>query len=483
MMAKIEMLYDATGTLLTKKQINSSGTVIETRDYIAGTEYVNAAIESIYHSEGRVFYNNGTPRYEYAIKDHLENTRLVYSDLNGDDIIDASTEILQELHYYPHGLAMNGPWMNSVTNAIPYQYNSIQKIDDFGLDVNMATFRTHDPTLGKWWSVDPASDALMALSPYNAMNNNPVLFNDPNGDIAPLLVGAAIGAGLSGITTIATNAVTGNDLFQGFGRAVAFGAIGGAISGGMSLLFADSAFGQSLSFEVLNNTISTAATNAILGQDITLGSVGGSIAGGLVGGIIPSFSGVQGGSTANVLAEFIHKSTIGGISGGIGGGVSAVIDGRDINTGIANGLKYGAISGGVQAGLNILTMGPAYIPNDVKKYGDFGNYNPVYRKGTFITNYFFEGGGITLGRNLVTNLVPGDKDYNDFLRAHETGHYVQEIMLGYGKMYARTLKGYIKHGQIYSYFKPGTLEFGANMYSMHRIGYYYLPNGVRRSFK
>ena len=64
---KIEMLYDATGTLLSKKQINSSSTVIETRDYIAGTEYVNAAIESIYHSEGRVFYNNGTPRWEYAL--------------------------------------------------------------------------------------------------------------------------------------------------------------------------------------------------------------------------------------------------------------------------------------------------------------------------------------------------------------------------------------------------------------------------------
>ena len=71
-----------------------------------------------------------------------------------------SLEVLAEFHYYPHGMKMNGPWATVPTNAISYQYNGIDYLDDFGLNVNMATFRTQDPSLGKWWSVDPASEML-----------------------------------------------------------------------------------------------------------------------------------------------------------------------------------------------------------------------------------------------------------------------------------------------------------------------------------
>ena len=44
-----------------------------------------------------------TARHEYTMKDHLGNTRLVYSDTNNDGIITVNTEILQETHYYPLG--------------------------------------------------------------------------------------------------------------------------------------------------------------------------------------------------------------------------------------------------------------------------------------------------------------------------------------------------------------------------------------------
>jgi hypothetical protein len=77
----IEFTYDASGTLLKKVHKNGS-TPVETRDYIAGIEYINSAIDAIYHSEGRVNYVNGTPRYEYYISDHLGNNRILYCDLN-----------------------------------------------------------------------------------------------------------------------------------------------------------------------------------------------------------------------------------------------------------------------------------------------------------------------------------------------------------------------------------------------------------------
>ena len=42
------------------------------------------------------------------------------------------------------------------------------------------TFRQLDPRLGRWMSLDPVFQAYQ--SPYNSMDNNPILLNDPLGD-------------------------------------------------------------------------------------------------------------------------------------------------------------------------------------------------------------------------------------------------------------------------------------------------------------
>jgi len=236
---RIDFTYDATGALLNKKAYNHVTNVVEEdRDYVAGIEFNNDVIESIGHSEGRVFYTNGAnPRYEYTISDHLGNARVMYSDLNNDGEIQTPEEILWEGHYYPFGMEMKGPWMDQAARESKYSYNGIEKVDNFDLNVNMATFRTLDPALGRWWSVDPKAEANYGLSPYNSMNNDPISFSDPEGDLA-FLAAVAIGAGIGVLTNGVGNAMNDQKFFSGAGKAALVGGIGGALGqfGGGSLL-------------------------------------------------------------------------------------------------------------------------------------------------------------------------------------------------------------------------------------------------------
>jgi len=43
-------------------------------------------------------------------------------------------------------------------------------------------FRQYDPRLGRWLTIDPEADNIVDESPYNGMGNNPIVYNDPDGD-------------------------------------------------------------------------------------------------------------------------------------------------------------------------------------------------------------------------------------------------------------------------------------------------------------
>jgi hypothetical protein len=134
----IEFLYDASGTKL-RKILKEGAMVIRTQDYIGGLEYTNDSLEAIYHSEGRVYFENGTSRYEYNITDHLGNTRLTFTDKDGDGVIEIfenadSNEVLSESHYYPFGMQMEGSWMSNPGRSSKYRYNNKELNEDFGLD-------------------------------------------------------------------------------------------------------------------------------------------------------------------------------------------------------------------------------------------------------------------------------------------------------------------------------------------------------------
>lgn len=177
-------------------EISTSTTASSVHDYLGSIEYRNGTLEAIYHTEGRVYFDNSTPRYEYTLTDHLGNARLMFSDINGDGTIEmtdnpSTNEVLQEHHYYPFGMSMDGPWVDNATQTNPYQYNGKELNTDFGLDWHDYGARWYDAAIGRWNGVDLLAEAMSSKSSYSYSFNNPIKFID-SGGLLPILINGRV---------------------------------------------------------------------------------------------------------------------------------------------------------------------------------------------------------------------------------------------------------------------------------------------------
>jgi RHS repeat-associated protein len=177
----IEFWYDGLGTKL-RKIVKANNVVTLTQDYLGRIEIKNNAIVAVYNEEGRAFMNAGAFRYEYVLRDHLGNTRLSFTDKNGNGVINSEAEILQENHYYPFGKSMEGSWYkDAAASKYRYLYNGKELNEEFGLNFYDYGARWLDPGVGSWWQVDPATAGNYSQSPYQYVLNNPVKYIDPFG--------------------------------------------------------------------------------------------------------------------------------------------------------------------------------------------------------------------------------------------------------------------------------------------------------------
>lgn len=99
-------------------------------------------------------------------------------------------QVLEENHYYPFGLTMEG--ISSLAADIiknKIKFNGIEETRDFDLIQYDAFFRTYNPQIGKFLQVDPKIESAEQWSPYTSMLNNPIKYADPLGDsaIKPLM--------------------------------------------------------------------------------------------------------------------------------------------------------------------------------------------------------------------------------------------------------------------------------------------------------
>ncbi len=94
--------------------------------------------------------------YEYTLRDHLGNSRIAFTDEDDDGV----PEVIQENHYYPFGMNMEGSWAPLVGPENRYQYNRKELNGDFGLNWNDYGARWYNPAVARWWSQDPLAESF-----------------------------------------------------------------------------------------------------------------------------------------------------------------------------------------------------------------------------------------------------------------------------------------------------------------------------------
>ncbi len=164
--------YDAAGNKLCK-QATKSGMVVNTTRYFPTFETESGHLKHIFTAEGKAVPMKKGFEYQYFIKDHLGNTRVV---------LNQSGKTLQQNSYYPFGMLMAGLPQKEEANTNKYLYNGKELQDDFGLDWYDYEARFYDAEVGRWTTVDPlVVNNHYEWTPYSYVYDNPINLTDPSG--------------------------------------------------------------------------------------------------------------------------------------------------------------------------------------------------------------------------------------------------------------------------------------------------------------
>ncbi len=174
---KIEYIYNAAGVKLAKKTYKSGSLSMEVV-YNGNIIYEDPTGSdfTLLTSEGKVSVTGTENTYEYYLKDHLGNTRVMFhEDGTGSIIVD------QVNNYYPFGMLFEK--QNLDRNKFLYNGKELQEdvFNGVAFDWYDYGWRFYDPAIARWHVIDPKAEEFFNLSPYVYVSNNPIFYIDPDG--------------------------------------------------------------------------------------------------------------------------------------------------------------------------------------------------------------------------------------------------------------------------------------------------------------
>jgi RHS repeat-associated protein len=265
----IRNYYTPAGRKTGKKVFDASSNLLSQELYYGDLIVKDGRATRILHGDGVVNLSGGPPQFDYHIKDHLGNVRLVIEP-------DASNNpvVLQANDYYPFGMSYStAPGVNK------YLYNSKEEQEMPGKFLDYG-WRMYDAQLGRWHGVDPLAEEYQRWSPYVYTLNNPIRFIDPDGMRVWPGEGTINAKNVGKIDDKTLNQV---HVSQGKQAAVAVGVTGLAIGGYYAAPFAAKAFGAgksagvSLTYHSMN--LAEKTTGVLVSNpevvSLTLGTISG----------------------------------------------------------------------------------------------------------------------------------------------------------------------------------------------------------------
>ena len=226
-----------------------------------------------------------------------------------DIITDMGGDLEQSLSFDAWGNRRNAStWNGSATDTPLFDrgFTGHEHLYNFGL-INM-NGRVYDPYMSTFLSPDnyiQAPDNSQNFNRYAYCLNNPLKYTDPSGEvfgIDDLIIAAVVGAVINVTMNGVNNSMSGQDFFDGAGKAAIVGGLAGAAGAGVAALGAGGALVGMVGGAFAGGT------NAVLNNtNFGLGVAMGAFSGWVGGGISMYFGGglgaCLGGMTSNAIAQ------------------------------------------------------------------------------------------------------------------------------------------------------------------------------------
>ena len=214
--------YDDGGKRITKTVNGTAYNYHYLGDQLVELTWSGNKLHFTYDSTGPLSVNCNGAEYFYVKNAQGDVTGLVSA--SGTRVVTYTYDA------WGNPLSTSGTMASTLGSANPLRYRGYVYDTETGLYYLQS--RYYNPEWGRFINADSVIDnrGVHTQNFFIYCGNNPVALTDDDGNFFHLAVGAIIGGVLSGASKIITNKIEGKPLTSGLGRAIFFGAIGGALA-------------------------------------------------------------------------------------------------------------------------------------------------------------------------------------------------------------------------------------------------------------